>query len=339
VTKVMNNNIVTFTAPAHVAGAGHRNLADTPANVIELIQTPGEARSQVTADKASTQGLALTRADVWGAISDERVLVHYQPQYELSTGEMVAAEALVRLIDTEGQLIYPDRFIELAEQSDLIAPLGRAVIEQVCADLGACRRDGFGLQRVAINLAAHQLNIDADLPDFVDQSLTRHGLQPEDLEFELTERQGLVENGEGLGVLSTLAERGSRIVIDDFGMGYSSVAYLMLDDLPVSAIKLDRTLVCRLPDDKTMQCVARSLRRVLKRLNKANTSRAPAVHMPRDLATPGLWASLIFRNSLPTAGRGTTASQIIFAVRSLAENQSGSMTVQGVKEPEFAPKR
>jgi EAL domain-containing protein (putative c-di-GMP-specific phosphodiesterase class I) len=230
-----------------------------PSTVIDLFRVPCQARKEAVANPNALSELALTPADVWSAICDERVCVHYQPQYEIRSGRMVAAEALVRLIDTEGQLVYPDRFIGLAEQSDLIALLGRAVIKQVCADMAIYRKEGGVLERIAINLSAHQLNVDTQLSDFVDEVLAGHGLQHSDLEFELTERQELKSDGDGMAVLRTLAARGARIVIDDFGMGYSSVAYLTVTDLPISAIKLDRAMVGRLPYDQTMQLVVNSL--------------------------------------------------------------------------------
>ena len=93
----------------------------------------------------------MSPGEVWEAVSDDRLVVHYQPQYDMHTGKIVAAESLARLIDADGQLVYPDRFIAAVEDRDLIVPLGRAVIEQVCADLAACRAEGLRLQRVAIN--------------------------------------------------------------------------------------------------------------------------------------------------------------------------------------------
>jgi len=255
----MTNNILPFAAPTAVGPAEYRDPADVPATVIDLFHVPCQPRKEAAANQTAPSEPALTPADVWSAICDERVFVHYQPQYDIRSGQMVAAEALVRLVDTEGQLVYPDRFIELVEQSDLIALLGRAVIAQVCADMATYGKAGCALQRVAINLSAHQLNVDSQLSEFVDESLARHGLQYSDLEFELTERQELKSDAEGMEVLRTLAARGARIVIDDFGMGYSSVAYLTLTDLPISAIKLDRALVGRLPDDQTVQLVVNSL--------------------------------------------------------------------------------
>jgi EAL domain-containing protein (putative c-di-GMP-specific phosphodiesterase class I) len=172
---------------------------------------------------------------------------------------MVAAEALVRLVDCEGRLIYPDLFIDRAENSDLMVPLGRAVVEQVCADLADSADRGAAWQRVAINLSGNQLNADTGLPDFIDQLVASHGLLHDVLEFELTERQQLLPDSAGMGVLKALARRGSRLVLDDFGMGYSSYTYLSLPGLPISAFKLDRTLVRRLPDDRASQAIVSSL--------------------------------------------------------------------------------
>jgi EAL domain-containing protein (putative c-di-GMP-specific phosphodiesterase class I) len=248
-------------------------IATTSAKILPLDKFRPNARATVQTPNAlvspspvaaSATDAPLTAGDLWDAITAHRVVMHYQPQYDMRTGETVAAEALVRLIDIEGQLIYPDRFIDMAEQSDIIVPLGRAVIEQVCADLAAFRADGFVLQRMAINLSARQLNLDASLVEFIDQMVARHGLKYDDLEFELTERQSLTPNCEGIALLSVLAERGARIVIDDFGIGYSSVLYLT--ELPISAFKLDRALVNRLPEDKAMQSVVKSLLMLAKDL-------------------------------------------------------------------------
>lgn len=199
----------------------------------------------------------MSPGEVWEAVNDERLVVHYQPQYDMHSGKTVAAEALVRLVDTDGQLVFPDRFIAAVEDRDLIVPLGRAVIEQVCEDLANCRAEGLRLQRVAINLSAHQLVADTGLLDFIDVTVARHGLQHSDLEFELTERHSLQADCDGHTVLRALARRGARIVIDDFGVGYSSVIYLA--ELPVAAFKLDRSLVARVLEDKAARKLIDSL--------------------------------------------------------------------------------
>jgi EAL domain-containing protein (putative c-di-GMP-specific phosphodiesterase class I) len=199
----------------------------------------------------------ISPGEIWEAVNDDRLVVHYQPQYDMHSGKTVAAEALVRLIDAAGQLVHPDRFIAAVEDRDLIVPLGRAVIEQVCADMAACRAKGLRLQRVAVNLSAHQLIADTGLLDFIGLTVARHGLRHADLEFELTERHSLQADRDGHDVLEALAQRGARIVIDDFGVGYSSVIYLA--ELPVSAFKLDRSLVSRVLEDKAARTLVQSL--------------------------------------------------------------------------------
>lgn len=233
---------LTSTAESEVVDLQARRQPDT---------SDGDALS---AEHASGQ---MSPGEVWEAVSDDRLVVHYQPQYDMRSGKTVAAEALVRLVDTDGQLVYPDRFIAAVEDRDLIVPLGRAVIEQVCTDLATCRAQGLRLQRVAINLSAHQLVADTGLLGFIDLTLAHYGLHHTDLEFELTERHSLQPGCDGCAVLNALAQRGARIVIDDFGVGYSSVLYLA--ELPVAAFKLDRSIVARVLEDAPARTLVDSL--------------------------------------------------------------------------------
>lgn len=257
-------NVVAFPSRNKILTVNNHDTSHCDANAIIDFAARREiaaAKAEVAAANEATR--ELTIADVWDAITENRVVMQYQPQYDMRTGKMVAAEALTRLKDINGNLIYPNRFIDLLEQSDLIVWLGRSVIEHVCSDLSDCRAAGYEIERIAINLSARQLNIDASLVDYIDQMIVEYGLAYSDLEFELTERQCLTPQCEGMEVLNLLAERGVRIVIDDFGVGYSSVVYLT--ELPISAFKLDRALIDRLPDDKAMQTLVRSL------LNLANS--------------------------------------------------------------------
>jgi EAL domain-containing protein (putative c-di-GMP-specific phosphodiesterase class I) len=240
-----DRGIIAFPVPA-AAGSSAEQAPVAPAPVIDL---QARRRAAVVKGNYAPRGhlLPLSSGEIWNAISEGRVVVHYQPQYDMQSGKPVAAEALVRLIDNDGQLVYPDRFIHLSEQRDLIVPLGRAVIERVCADLAACRAQGLPLRRIAVNLSVHQLSADFDLLGFIDRTVAGQGLGYDDLEFELTERDRLQTHCQGRDVLNTLAQRGARVVIDDFGVGYSSVVYLA--ELPVAAFKLDQTLVARALED------------------------------------------------------------------------------------------
>lgn len=199
----------------------------------------------------------LNLAQLWNAINENRVTVHYQPQFDFSTGRTRAVEALARIIDESGSLIFPDRFIKQAERSAMIMPLGRMVIDRVCRDLARWRADGMAMDRAAINLSAHQLNIDQSLVDFVEHSLAQYSLAATDLEFELTERQHLDSSGMGMNTLHELARKGARVALGDFGVGYSSVT--CVPDLPVSTVKFARSMVTRIPEHRATERVIRHL--------------------------------------------------------------------------------
>lgn len=247
-------NIITFPGPCSKSASGQ--VVEGPRGLPSIIDFSSRrsASAAATADRATQK---LTIGEVWDALNEGRLFMHYQPQYDIGTRETIGAEALVRLADRDGQLIGPHRFIEMTEQSDLIVPFGRAVIERVCADIAELRAGGDRIGRVSINLCANQLNNDRALPEYVDHVLDVYDLDYTDLEFELTERQNLGPFSDGMEVLRELARRGSSIVIDDFGIGYSSLLYLT--ELPISAFKLDRSLISKLPDDAATRSIVASL--------------------------------------------------------------------------------
>jgi len=183
-------------------------------------------------------------AEIEQAIEQKRVVLHYQPQYAIETQRVIGVEALVRLQDTDGKLIAPNQFIELAEETGLIVPLGRYVIEEACQQLARWHRSGCGRLRMAVNIAPRQL-LEADFIDLIDQAVARAGIDHTDLELEITERQVVEYMSEVEQVLRALTERGVRIAIDDFGTGYSSLAYLV--QLSVHTVKIDRAFMAQIP--------------------------------------------------------------------------------------------
>jgi EAL domain-containing protein (putative c-di-GMP-specific phosphodiesterase class I) len=194
---------------------------------------------------------------LWHAITEERIVTHYQPQFHMDDGRTFGMEALVRIRRRDGTLQFPDTFIREAEESGMIIPLGRRVIHQACHDLASWRASGFEVERISINLSAHQINTDDRLTEYVQQMVLTHGLNYSDLEFELTERQALNPMGIGTRTLCQLSALGARLAIDDFGTGYSSVAYL--SNLPVDTVKIDRCMVSRLDDCDTTERIIRHL--------------------------------------------------------------------------------
>jgi diguanylate cyclase (GGDEF)-like protein len=180
------------------------------------------------------------------AIEQDQLLVHYQPQFSLRTRELVGFEALVRWHHPEFGLVLPDEFIPVAEESGLITPLGRWVLRQACADLGAFRdRAGLDSLGVAVNVSGVQLVRGTIVEDVADV-LAETGLPPAHLCLEITESvllEGLNAASRTLGALKGL---GVRISVDDFGTGYSSLSYI--GKLPIDELKIDRAFVVDLAD-------------------------------------------------------------------------------------------
>ena len=183
-------------------------------------------------------------AEIEQALEQDRVVLHYQPQYAIDTQQVIGVEALVRLRSESGEIIPPNDFIELAEDTGLIVPLGRWVLEEACQQLARWHRAGSGPLRMAINISPRQL-LEADFIDIVDQAVASAGIRHADLELEITERQIVEHITEVDQTLRALAERGVRMAIDDFGTGYSSLAYLV--QLSVQTVKIDRTFMTRIP--------------------------------------------------------------------------------------------
>ena len=186
-------------------------------------------------------------AEIQQAIAQDRLLLHYQPQYSLdSEQQIIGLEALVRMEDISGQLIPPDQFIPLAETNGLIIAIGHWVIREACQQLKRWHDAGHAHLRMAINVSPRQL-IDEHLIDIITQAVIKNGLNYSDLELEITE-QCLVENtATAEKVLHTLSRKGVRIALDDFGTGYSSLAYLAR--FPFNVLKLDRSFLKKTPDD------------------------------------------------------------------------------------------
>ncbi len=182
------------------------------------------------------------------ALRDGELRVHYQPIVRLSTRRTVGWEALVRWQHPVRGLLGPEAFLPMAEETGLVVPLGRLVLERACAQLAARRAagdadgtaDGGAPLRMSVNVSAQHLAA-GTLQDDVDAALAAAGLEPSGLTLEITEQALVVSHVQAAAVLADLRGRGCRIALDDFGTGYSSLAYLRR--LPVDVLKIDRTFV------------------------------------------------------------------------------------------------
>jgi diguanylate cyclase (GGDEF)-like protein/PAS domain S-box-containing protein len=179
------------------------------------------------------------------ALTNDELVLHYQPKIEVATRRITGVEALVRWAHPTRGLLLPAEFVPLAEHTGLIRPLTTFVLETALGQARRWRDDGHYLT-VAVNVAARSLS-DIDFSLEIERVLDRHGLAGDVLEVELTETGLMHDPTRALESLKRLHEMGVRIAIDDFGAGYSSLTRLR--DLPIDDLKIDRTFVASIGDD------------------------------------------------------------------------------------------
>lgn len=177
--------------------------------------------------------------DLRDALKNNEFRLLYQPIVDMQRGEIVAVEALVRWMNADGTLRSPAAFIQAAEDSGLIIPLGQWVLRTACLQLMQWVTAGFNL-RVAVNLSTHQFQ-DPHLMEKVRLSLQETGLEAHRLELEITESAAMLNPEQSMKILGELSTLGVRIAIDDFGTGYSSLSYLKR--IPADTIKIDKSFV------------------------------------------------------------------------------------------------
>jgi len=179
-----------------------------------------------------------------GALGKGQLTLYYQPRVELRTGRLAGVEALVRWRHPERGLLSPDSFVPLAEETGLIAALGREVLDRALAQVCGWDAAGFKVPRVAVNVSPLQLR-GGGLFEDVRGALHRAGLPATRLELEVTETAALADRNRGSDVLAELRRLGVKVSLDDFGTGYASLAHL--HELPVDAMKLDRAFLDTAP--------------------------------------------------------------------------------------------
>jgi predicted signal transduction protein with EAL and GGDEF domain len=190
-----------------------------------------------------------------GLVSGE-FAVHYQPQVNIDTGQIVGTEALVRWQHPERGLVLPAEFIPVAEETGLIVPLGEWVLRTACAQNRAWQEAGLPPLRVAVNLSARQFQ-QRDLKSMVAQVLGETGLDPHCLQLEITEGVAMQDAEFTITMLRELRGMGIQIAIDDFGTGHSSLSYLRR--LPIDVVKIDRSFVCDLTTDPNDAAIASTI--------------------------------------------------------------------------------
>ncbi len=202
-------------------------------------------------NEASVERL-MTKSKLKRAFERDELLVHYQPKYNLETGEVFGAEALVRWELPDRGIVLPSDFIPIAEDSNLIIDIGEWVLDKVCEDFRLWQRSVSSPGRVSVNLSLKQLR-QLNFINRISAILRGHEVSPTSLELEITETT-LMENPERtIKMLDQLYSLGLHLAIDDFGTGYSSLS--ALQQFPISTLKIDRSFVRNIvtnPGDATI---------------------------------------------------------------------------------------
>jgi EAL domain-containing protein (putative c-di-GMP-specific phosphodiesterase class I) len=180
------------------------------------------------------------------ALDNREFLVQYQPKVSVASGKIVGAEALVRWNHPENGIILPTQFISLVEEAGLIGKLGMQVLDIVCRDIAHLKTLNKAFGRVAINLSGTQFN-DGSLLDELQKVIGFWKIQPQDIEFEITESMVMNNHEQAIQHMDGLNAAGFTLSIDDFGTGYSSLAYLKR--FPVNSLKIDRSFIQEIPAD------------------------------------------------------------------------------------------
>ncbi|HEX2313303.1 MAG TPA: EAL domain-containing protein [Thermomonospora sp.] len=193
--------------------------------------------------------------DLRRAIDRGELELHFQPKISLAEGRPVGLEALLRWRHPEQGLLYPARFLPVAEQTYLMRSISQYVMENALAQAAAWWRDGLTVQ-IGVNASGRDL-LDIGLAETVREGLARHGLPPDALQLEITERVLAHEPAYAAETLGALAELGVPLSLDDFGTGYSSL--VRLKRLPVEEIKIDSSFVARLAHSADDAVIVRSI--------------------------------------------------------------------------------
>lgn len=241
------------------------------------------------------------RNDLRSAVKREELFLHYQPQIDLSSGKVVAAEALVRWNHPRHGVLLPQRFIPVAEESGLIIPVGEWVLREACRQAAAWRRAGHRELVVAVNLSAVQFRR-SELERTVIAALEESGIEPSMLELELTESILIQDTEATLATVKRLKLLGLKLSIDDFGTGYSSLSYLKRFE--VDKLKIDQSFIRDLGVDPEDAAIVRSIiqmahslglrtvaegvedEALLRHLRIYRCDEAQGYHLGRPLAAP-----------------------------------------------------
>jgi diguanylate cyclase (GGDEF)-like protein/PAS domain S-box-containing protein len=245
-------------ALASDAAIGAEALLRDADTAIYRAKALGRARTQIFDDAMHERAVALLRVEMElrRALERREFVMHYQPIVSLADGRIAGLEGLARWRHPERGLLLPDAFIPLAEETDLIVPLGRWTVAEGCRQIRAWRDEGTRAGEIALglNFSGRQL-AQADFVEQMESAIRERGLAGPELNVEITESVIMEQSAEA--VLSRLRELDLEVSIDDFGTGHSSLSHL--HRLPIDALKIDRSFVGSMGDRRENVDIVRTI--------------------------------------------------------------------------------
>ena len=205
---------------------------------------------------AAVQARLLMETDLRHALEKQEFVLNFQPQLDTRGRRLTGAEALLRWRDRAGNPIPPARFIPLAEDTGLIVPIGKWVLEAACAQLRQWHDAGWRDMKISVNVASRQFR-DPQFPSLVRRAIANAGIPPQGLELEITESILLEHSEDTLRMLDELKNIGIALSIDDFGTGYSSLGYLKR--FPIDRLKIDQSFVRDIATDSEDLAIVRAI--------------------------------------------------------------------------------
>lgn len=239
-------------------GTDEQDLLKNADNAMYLAKQEGKNGVRVFSNELKTQSVdrLVMESGLRRALDRNELCLHYQPKLDVTTGRVAGVEALLRWMHPDLGLLPPMRFIPLAEETGLIVPIGRWILQTACAQNVAWQRCGLPPISMAVNVSPRQFS-DENLLRDIDEALAASGLAPELLQIEVTESMVMLNIERAVELLDSIQRRGVRLAIDDFGTGYSSMS--AMKRFPVDTIKIDRSFIRELPQNSEDKAIARAI--------------------------------------------------------------------------------
>ena len=195
------------------------------------------------------------------AIEAGELELYYQPKISLKTKKIMGVEALIRWVKPDGEVISPEKFVPIAENSHLITKIGEYVMHEACRQNKGWQNMGLPKIVMSINLTSEDF-YQKNVRQYISKILDKTGLSPEWLEIELTESLAMKDIDFAVQQMQELRDMGLKLAMDDFGTGYSSLSYIQ--KMPISLLKLDRSFIMFLEDDLVAQEIVSAVIKIAK---------------------------------------------------------------------------